>query len=316
MAKFTNYTLMLQQCLLAINLKNNTHSLGPTIFQVCNGNRNKIMFPESRLGLKTYLSYALAEAEWYIQRDRHVDWIGKYGPIWYNMRDENGLVNSNYGYQIVNNNDDFSQLEIGEQRVYKIINHENIRSKNDVPCNNFIVVHRRTSEQVDCYSLARSIDLIYGLPFDMIALQGFALKLMPLNSYIGTITFEMIDAHIYNDMIPKLDREHDDNTFKCIAFTDTSYYKKYGYRDFRRIAKNVPVEDWIKYYDYDNYYENYRKCTELVYDKHTNSYPENDLVATMYNRRDCKLLDDTTIIYNTYHNNSFKSFKYEVYNAN
>lgn len=49
------------------------------------------------------LDYAIAEWQWYVSGDRSIKKLGNlYGmvpEIWYNMADDKGYVNSNYGYQ-------------------------------------------------------------------------------------------------------------------------------------------------------------------------------------------------------------------------
>jgi len=49
------------------------------------------------------LAYAKAEWDWYLSGDKNIsklgDIYGKIPPIWKRMADENGNVNSNYGYQ-------------------------------------------------------------------------------------------------------------------------------------------------------------------------------------------------------------------------
>ncbi len=57
---------------------------------------------------KWNLEYAEAEWQWYLSGDPSIKKLGElYGkipPIWERMADENGLVNSNYGYQWQRNN--------------------------------------------------------------------------------------------------------------------------------------------------------------------------------------------------------------------
>lgn len=231
-----SYNQLLAQCIQHGFEKGETLSLGFTRFAVHNGTPDLIM-PASRLGLKTYLSYALAEAEWYMHKDRTVDFISQYGPIWKNMTDENGLVNSNYWYQF-DTNQTIMPLQEGSN-IYRIITEENSRSKYDVPCNNVVDFNLKNG-CCNIYVLARSIDLIYGLPFDMFAFQGFARKLGAKT--IGRIDFTMIDAHIYKNMLPKLDINKVDDNYLCVQYEDTSYYKELGYIDFREKARNVSTK--------------------------------------------------------------------------
>lgn len=225
---------MLQTCISDGFEKGETLSLGKCMFSIYSG-QSDLILPAHRLGLKTYLSYALAEAEWYMKQDRTVDFISQYGPIWNNMTDENGLVNSNYWYQI-NHNQCAHNLNKGHN-TYWIINEENSKSLNDVPCNNVLNIYLNDKGEANTFVLARSIDLIYGLPFDMFAFQGIARKLGA--SKIGYITFDIIDAHIYKSMLPKLDISKIDNDYLSVPFEETSYHKELGYIDFREKARNV-----------------------------------------------------------------------------
>lgn len=305
MDTYTNYTDMLQSCVRHGKSKANTRSLGQTFFsfRIPDEYAGLLVFPEKRMGLTTYTSYALAEAAWYMSRDRKVDWISNYGPIWKNMVDNNGLVNSNYGYQLYNNNDLTRKLELMHPVYYNIINYENSKSTTDVPCNN-IVIAELCNDGLHMYSLARSIDLIYGLPFDMIALQAFGYILLQqqnIDSYVSQVSFEMIDAHVYDNMFEKLDMTYTSNEFAGIRFKDTDYYMHdpdYKVINYREYAKEIckykvgidPVADFDAL-DYFNVHE--RDYLPQ------NSYEHNNLWFNPDNRKDIKIVDDKTIYYNT-----------------
>lgn len=299
---FTNYTKMLQQCIQHGKQKADTKSIGNVLFSF--GIHNKLLvFPEKRMGLTTYLSYALAESAWYMSRDRKVDWISNYGPIWKNMVDDNGLVNSNYGYQLYNNNDLTRKLELDKPMYYNILTYENSKSTTDVPCNNYVVA-RLTPSGLHMYSLARSIDLIYGLPFDMIALQAFGYILLQqqrINSYVSNVTFEIIDAHIYDSMIHKLDMDYTSNVFAGIRFEDTDYcefnhnYRMMNYRELAKhtLKQKVNIDENIDFDALDYFTVRERDYTP------DNSYEHNNLLLNPNNRKDIKVIDDKTTYYNT-----------------
>lgn len=302
---FTNYSKMVQATIQYGLNRACTKSLGNQMFtfKIPKKYAGLLVFPKTRLGLKTYISYALAEAAWYMSRDRKVDWISKYGPIWNDMKDPIGLVNSNYGYQLYTNNDLKRKLELNKPVYYNIINYENSVSVYDVPCNNFVVAELK-NDGLHMYSLARSIDLIYGLPFDMIALQAFGYKLLQqqnINSYVSVVTFEIIDAHVYDSMIPKLDVSYTSNQFAGIRFKDTDYYehqKHYRDIDYREYAKeivkyDVDIEEQVDFDALD-----YFDVKERPY-KGENSYLHNNLYSNPNNRKDIKLIDNDTIMYNT-----------------
>ena len=283
----------------------NTKSLGNILisYKIPKKYAGLLVYQKSRLGLKTYTSYALAEAAWYMSRDRRVDWISKYGPIWNDMKDPDGLVNSNYGYQLYTNNDLTRKLELNKPVYYNIINYENSVSIYDVPCNNFVVAELK-NDGLHMYSLARSIDLIYGFVYDQMALIAFGYKLLQqqnINSHVSNVTFEIIDAHVYDSMIPKLDVSYTSNQFAGIRFKDTDYYEhQENYRniDYREYAKeivqyDVDIDEQI---DFDTL--DYFDVKERPY-KAENSYLHNNLYSNPHNRKDIKLVDENTIMYNT-----------------
>lgn len=302
---FSNYTKMVRTAIEHGTNRAGTKTLGNVMFtfKIPDKYKGLLVFPKTRLGLKTYTSYALAEAAWYMSRDRRVDWISKYGPIWNDMKDPDGLVNSNYGYQLYVNNDLTRKLELNKPVYYNIINYENSVSIYDVPCNNFVVAELK-NDGLHMYSLARSIDLIYGLPFDMIALQAFGYKLLQqqnINSHVSNVTFEIIDVHVYDSMIPKLDVSCTSNQFAGIRFKDTDYYEhqdNYSNIDYREYAKeivqyDVDIDEEI---DFDTL--DYFDVKERPY-KAENSYLHNNLYSNPHNRKDIKLVSDDTIMYNT-----------------
>ena len=68
-------------------------------------------------------SYAEAEWQWYLSGDRNIKKLGEiYGkvpPIWERMADEQGNVNSNYGYQWQRGGNHISQLEYVIEKLKK-----------------------------------------------------------------------------------------------------------------------------------------------------------------------------------------------------
>lgn len=302
---FSNYTNMLQRCIRHGKPKANTHSLGQTFFSfgIPEEYAGLLVFPKERMGLKTYTSYALAEAAWYMSQDRKVDWISDYGPIWKDMVDSNGLVNSNYGYQLYHNNDLTRELKPYHPVYYDILNYENSQSINDVPCNNVVIAELKDSG-LHMYSLARSIDLIYGLPFDMIALQAFGyilLQQQSINSYVSNVSFEIIDAHVYDSMIPKLDMMYTSNVFSSIRFKDTDYYefnRNYRMMNYREYAKHIVNFDVMIDENEDISAFDYFDVHEREY-LPRNSYEHNNLLINPDNRKDIKMLGNNLTYYNT-----------------
>ena len=116
--------------------------------------------------------YAEAEWQWYLSGDPNVSRIGEiYGkipPIWKRMADEDGLVNSNYGYQWKRNN----QLDyvIGKLKKHKHTRHaaisiydgkEYLDYKTDTPCT-YAVQFTNVENRLNMCVTMRSNDLWYG----------------------------------------------------------------------------------------------------------------------------------------------------------
>ena len=126
------------------------------------------------------LEYAEAEWQWYCQGIPNITSLGQiYGKvpkIWLNIADQNGRVNSNYGYHIFKSTD--SEGNYGSQygRVIRMLQKDpstrqacmsiyngraNHKYKNDVPCTyaiNFYILDNKLNMSV----MMRSNDIWYG----------------------------------------------------------------------------------------------------------------------------------------------------------
>ena len=160
------------------------------------------------------LEYAEAEWQWYLSGDPSIDKLGElYGkipPIWYNMADEHGNVNSNYGYQ-------WKRKAQIDYVCAKLKSNPNTRHaaisiydgkeiydstyKFDTPCTyavQFTIVHGR----LDMCVTMRSNDLWYGFCNDQYCfsmLQGLVAH--ELNVEPGVYYHFAHNMHLYNDKI-------------------------------------------------------------------------------------------------------------------
>ena len=193
---------------------------------------NEILLPKYRAGgKKTSPKYALAELLWYASGRRDTKLIEKFGPIWFSMQDEQGNVNSNYGHQIIKNQnfaDKIAELVETNSTTFFIASQENQSSRNDLVCNNAVKL-TLTNDQtnLDVTVLARSIDLVYGYPYDLFAAQIFGAividemmtkGLLDLTPSFNNVRFDIQNVHIYH-------KDVDDSTrAELEMMDDLSYY--------------------------------------------------------------------------------------------
>ena len=158
--------------------------------------------------------YAEAEWQWYLSGDRNIaklgDLYGKIPEIWKRMADEDGNVNSNYGWQWQRNNQidhvvnllkynpDTRQAAIS---IYDCKEYQEQQYKNDTPCTyavQFTIVHGR----LDMCVTMRSNDLWFGFCNDQYCfsrLQEMVSK--RLNIEPGVYYHFAHNMHLYNDKI-------------------------------------------------------------------------------------------------------------------
>lgn len=176
---------------------------------ICNSENGYIMYcPFNRGTYESNLNYAIAEAIWYLRATREIDMIAPFGPIWKKMVDKNNLVNSNYGYQIKYNNLNFQQhienLRQNGTCDFYIASRSNMTSQNDLVCNNKITLHF-DGINLSATVVARSIDVVMGLPYDMFAAQGFMMmiaKHLGQHIKLNRLTFWIANVHMYNEHQP------------------------------------------------------------------------------------------------------------------
>ena len=156
--------------------------------------------------------YAEAEWQWYLSGDRNIKKLGKiYGKIpeiWKRMADDEGNVNSNYGWQWKRN----QQIEhvvnllkrdkYTRQAAISIYDaKEHYDYKNDTPCTyavQFTIVNNRLNM---CVTM-RSNDLWYGFCNDQYCFSKLQeLVANRINMEMGTYYHFAHNFHLYNDKI-------------------------------------------------------------------------------------------------------------------
>ena len=159
--------------------------------------------------------YAMAEWQWYLSGDRNIAKLGEiYGKvpqIWKRMADEQGNVNSNYGWQWQRN----QQLDyvIGllrtqpetRQAAISIYDAKEWESyTNDTPCTyavQFTILHGK----LDMSVLMRSNDLWYGFCNDQYCFSMLQqLVARKLSIPVGNYYHFAHNLHLYNNIIEKI----------------------------------------------------------------------------------------------------------------
>jgi len=148
--------------------------------------------------------YAEYEWQWYLSGNRNIDDISKRAKIWATIADENGNVNSNYGYQWNRNN----QL----QKVIDMLKNDKTTRRASISLYDGKEIDEYEKDTVCTYSinfyydndklnmsvLMRSNDLVYGFCNDQYCfskLQEMVCK--ELNAEIGTYYHFAQNFHIY-----------------------------------------------------------------------------------------------------------------------
>lgn len=184
-----------------------------------------VTLPENRLGSKISLPYFEAELLWYMCGSLRAKEIAPIAKIWYDMADHNGRVNSNYGVQLFRNygtpnarrlespkrSDVIESLSLSRAydagaRYFHILNRENQLSKTDLPCNDAVRFDPRGGGRLDMHVYARSIDVVFGLPYDSAFFQTVLIATSLVSRRIpGSVTFHIANLHAYESSLSKLD---------------------------------------------------------------------------------------------------------------
>ena len=156
--------------------------------------------------------YAEAEWQWYLSGNRNIsklgDIYGKVPPIWERMADNDGNVNSNYGWQWLRNNQyDYvvdklkKQIDTRHAAISIYDAKENKDYDNDTPCTyavQFTIIDNKL-----CMSVyMRSNDLWYGFCNDQYCFSMLQKKVSDdINKEIGWYYHHAHNMNIYNDKL-------------------------------------------------------------------------------------------------------------------
>jgi len=156
--------------------------------------------------------YAKSEWLWYLSGDRSVERLGaihgKIPPIWLRMADENGNVNSNYGWQWKRNNQLYKVIAMLEnnpktrQAAISIYDGKEIDNySKDTPCTyavQFTILDNKLCMSV----LMRSNDLWYGFcndQYQFATLQQMVAESLSIET--GWYYHYAHNMHLYNDKL-------------------------------------------------------------------------------------------------------------------
>ena len=156
--------------------------------------------------------YAESEWLWYLSGDRSVERLGaihgKIPPIWLRMADENGNVNSNYGWQWKRNNQLYKVIAMLEnnpktrQAAISIYDGKEIDNySKDTPCTyavQFTILDNKLCMSV----LMRSNDLWYGFcndQYQFASLQQMVAESLSIET--GWYYHYAHNMHLYNDKL-------------------------------------------------------------------------------------------------------------------
>jgi len=170
-------------------------------FEILNPMDNKINTPWR----KWKNSYAIREWEWYLSGDKSALEISKFASIWKNVMDENGEVQSNYGWQWNRNNQLNKIIEKlkfkpnTRHAVLTIYDGKEIENyKYDTPCTlniGFQIINNKLNMTVTM----RSNDLIYGFCNDQYCFSKLQeMVANELNLEVGTYFHFVFNLHIYH----------------------------------------------------------------------------------------------------------------------
>lgn len=154
--------------------------------------------------------YAEFEWQWYLSGNQNATEIAKKAKIWYNCMDENGNVNSNYGYQWNKGNQlDYVVEELIKNRnsrrasisIYDAKNRSNFA--NDTPCT-YAINFRILEDKLNMSVMMRSNDLWYGFGNDQYCFSKLQeLIAYRLNIKVGMYFHFVNDIHLYENFLNK-----------------------------------------------------------------------------------------------------------------
>lgn len=153
---------------------------------------------------KWSIDYAQLEWEWYLTGNRNPDMVSEKAKLWDTMRDEDGLVFSNYGYWWKRNGQldkMIALIKAKETTRRAILVHYSPddvdKFEKDTPCNvvlNFYVQDNKLHLTV----FARSIDLWYGFCNDQYCFSRLMMYIAEeLDMGVGRMIYMITDLHLY-----------------------------------------------------------------------------------------------------------------------
>jgi len=160
--------------------------------------------------------YAEAEWQWYLSGDRNIKKLGElYGKvpeIWKRMADEDGNVNSNYGWQwkrnqqleyvinLLKNNPRTRQAAVS---IYDTKEHYDY--KHDTPCTYAVQFTVGNNSHLNMCVTMRSNDLWYGFCNDQYCFSKLQELVAVETGYpVGTYYHFAHNLHLYNNIIEKI----------------------------------------------------------------------------------------------------------------
>jgi len=154
--------------------------------------------------------YAEFEWQWYLSGNADATEIAKKAKIWYRCMDQNGYVNSNYGYQwnkgkqldyVINElskNKDSRRASIS---IYDAKDRYNF--DNDTPCT-YAINFRILDNKLNMSVMMRSNDLWYGFGNDQYCFSKLQeLVANKLGIEVGSYFHFVNDMHLYNNFLNK-----------------------------------------------------------------------------------------------------------------
>ena len=185
-------------------------------FEIEVPNANAIL--DSKVKRNWSHEYAEAEWKWYLSGDPSVEKLGEiYGKvpaIWKRMADQNGNVNSNYGYQWQRGYGHKSQLDYviellkdnpeTRQAAISIYDcKEHLDYKTDTPCT-YAVQFTILNNKLNMSVVMRSNDLWYGFCNDQYQFSNLQMLVAHETGYdVGTYYHFAHNLHLYNDKLPE-----------------------------------------------------------------------------------------------------------------
>ena len=169
---------------------------------------------DSKVKRNWSVEYAEAEWQWYLSGDRNIAKLGllygKVPAIWKRMADDNGNVNSNYGWQWKRNDQLENVIETlknfpeTRQAAISIYDGKEIsKYKHDTPCTyavQFTILHGK----LDMSVLMRSNDLWYGFCNDQYQFSNLQMYVaQKLDIPVGIYYHYAHNLHLYNDKLPE-----------------------------------------------------------------------------------------------------------------